>query len=107
MEGGRQQPTSGEGGIVIIEEFLAIEGHETLQDAVADTSGADGADDLALEIKRVARDVRDLPVTTLDHLQMPHFRSARSLIRDVATHFMSRNKVPNKEEYGHHDVFGN
>jgi hypothetical protein len=62
--------TGGEGRIVIIEEFLTIEGHETLQDAVADTSGADGADDLVLEIKRVARDIGDLPVTTFNHLQM-------------------------------------
>ena len=56
---------------MIIEEIFAIEGHETLQNAVADTTGADGADDLVLEIKRVARDVGDLPVTTLDHLQIP------------------------------------
>ena len=61
--------TGGESSIVIIEELFAIEGHETLHDAVADTSGADGADDLVLEIKRVARDFGDLPVTTLNHLQ--------------------------------------
>ena len=69
--------TGGERGIVVVEEFFAIEGHETLQDAVADTSGADGADDLVLEIKRIACDFRDLPVTTLDHLKSgPPFISA-------------------------------
>ena len=52
--------------------------HETLQDAVAVASGAD---DLVLEIKCVVRDLGDLPVTILDHLQMPVFvRPARSLI---------------------------
>ena len=63
------QLTSGEGVVVVVEELLAVEGQETLQDAVADTARTDGADDLALEVVRGARNIRDLPVTTLDHLQ--------------------------------------
>ena len=92
---------------MIIEEIFAIEGHETLQNAVADTSGADGADDLVLEIKRVARDFGDLPVTMLNHLRMPSISALRDHSLRCGTHFMSRNKVPNEEKDGHHDMFGN
>ena len=75
-----------------------------MQDAVADTSSTDGTNDLVLEIKRVARDVGDLPVTALDHLQMHSFPLGTL---SCGTHFVGRNKVPDKEEYGHHDMFGN
>lgn len=57
-----------EGGIVVVEEFLAVEGHETLKDAVADTSSTNSTDDLAFEVIGVAGDLRNLPVAPFDHL---------------------------------------
>ena len=58
----------GEASVVVVEELLAVEGLEALEDAEADASSTDGANDLALKVVRVAGDVRDLPVTALDHL---------------------------------------
>ena len=54
--------------VVVVEQLLAVERLQALQDAVADTAGANGADDLALEIERVARDRGHLPLAALDHL---------------------------------------
>ena len=78
----------GERGVVVVKEFLAVEGHETLQDTVTNTASTDGSDDLALQIECVAGDVRHLPVTTLDHL-------------------VSRDKVADEEEDAHDDVLSN
>lgn len=55
--------------VVVVEKFLAVERYQPLKDTVTDASSADRADDLALQIKCIAGDVRHLPVTTLDHLE--------------------------------------
>lgn len=79
--------TLGQGSVVVVEELLAVEGHQTLEDTVADTTAADGADDLALEVERVAGDVGDDPVAALDHL-------------------VGRDEVADEEEDAHHDMLG-
>jgi hypothetical protein len=56
--------------VVVVEEFLAVEGHQTLENTVANTTSTNGANDLALEIEGIASNVRDHPVSTLDHLRM-------------------------------------
>ena len=55
--------------VVEVEVLLAVEGLETLENAVADAASADGANDLALDVEGVAGDVGDLPVAAADHLQ--------------------------------------
>ena len=75
----------GQRRVVVVEELLAVEGLEALEDAIANATSADGADDLALEVKRVTRDVGDLPVATLDHLVRGH-------------------EVAHEQEDAHHDV---
>lgn len=72
--------------VVEIEEFFAVKGYETLEDTVADTTGADGADDFAFEIEGVTSDCGDLPVAALDHL-------------------MGGDKVTDEEKDGHDDMF--
>jgi len=79
---------SGEGSIVVVEELLGVEGLEALENAVADTTSTDGADNLALEIKGVASNIRDLPVAALDHL-------------------VGGDKVADEEEDAHDDVLCN
>jgi hypothetical protein len=54
--------------VVVVEKLLAVEGHETLEDTVANAASTDGADDLVLQVERVAGDLRDLPVAALNHL---------------------------------------
>jgi hypothetical protein len=77
-----------ERSIVVVEEFFAVKWSQTLKDTVTDTASTDGTDNLALQVKGVASDVRDLPVTTFDHL-------------------VGRNKVPDEEEDGHDNVLSN
>lgn len=75
MRGGGEREASEltfrERSIVVVEELLAVKGNQTLKDTVTDTASTDGTDDLALQVKGVASDFRDLPVTTLDHLCGP------------------------------------
>lgn len=49
-------------GVVIIEKLLGGKGNHSLQDSVSNTSGANGTDDLVLQVKGVSRNLRDLPV---------------------------------------------
>ena len=76
---------SGERSVVVVEELLGVEGLQTLENAVADATSTDGPNDLALHIKGVAGNVRDLPVTALDHL-------------------VGGDKVADEEEDAHDDV---
>jgi len=78
----------GKRSVVEIDEFFTVKGHETLEDTVTDTTGTDGADDFAFEIKRVTSDGRDLPVAALDHL-------------------VCGDKVAHEEKDRHDDVFCN
>lgn len=57
-----------EGYIVVVEELLAVKRKQTLKDTVTDTTSTDGTDNFTLQVKGIAGDFRDLPVTTLDHL---------------------------------------
>lgn len=72
MRGGGEREASEltfrERSIVVVEELLAVKGNQTLKDTVTDTASTDGTDDLTLQVKGVAGDFRNLPVTTLDHL---------------------------------------
>jgi hypothetical protein len=71
MRGGESEAsvlTFWERSIVVVEELLAVKGNQALKDTVTDTASTDGTDDLALQVKGIAGDFRDLPVTTLDHL---------------------------------------
>ena len=76
-----------ERGVVVVEELLAVEWLQALEDTEADAASTDGTDDLALEVERVARDVRDLPLATLDHLVCGH-------------------EVAHEQEHAHDDVLG-
>jgi hypothetical protein len=58
--------------VVVVQQLLAVERHEALEHAEADAARAERADDLALEVERVARDLGDLPVAALDHLVRGH-----------------------------------
>ena len=71
--------------VVVVQQLLRVERHKTLEHAVADTARADRADDLALEIVRVARDVGHLPVAARDLLVRGH-------------------EVAHEEKDVHHDV---
>ena len=92
-----------ERSVVVVEELFAVEGKQTLKDTVTNTPSTDGTNDLALQVKGVAGDIRDLPFTTLDHLSVDlRTRSLTENPRD--TYLVSRNKVPDEEEDGHDDV---
>lgn len=71
--------------VVVVQKLLAVKRHQALEDAEANAARTDGADDLALEIKRVARNLADLPVAALDLL-------------------VRRDEVADEEEDGHHNV---
>jgi hypothetical protein len=51
--------------IVVVDELLAVEGNQTLQNTETDATSADGAHNLAFEIESVASDVGDLPITDI------------------------------------------
>lgn len=70
---------------VVVQVLLGVEGHEPLKDAVADAARADGANDLALEVECVARDLGDLPVPALNLL-------------------VGGYEVAHEEQDAHHDV---
>ncbi len=77
--------TSRERVVVVVQQLLGVERHEPLEHPVANAARADRADDLALEVERVARDVRYLPIAALDHLVRGH-------------------EVAHEQEDAHHDV---
>lgn len=78
----------GEGLVIEVEEFLAVEGHETSQDTFTDTSNTNGGNNFAFNIERVLGDGSNVPFTTGNHL-------------------VGRNKVADKSEHGENDVLGN
>jgi hypothetical protein len=82
-----KEKTRTDRSVVKVEELLAVKRDESLKNPVADSARSDGADDLALEIKRSSSDLSDVP-------------SARNNL------LMSGDKVPNEEEDGHHNVLG-
>ena len=51
-----------------VKELLGVEGKETLEDSVSDTSSTEGSDDLVLEVVGVTSDGSDVPVSTHDLL---------------------------------------
>jgi hypothetical protein len=55
--------------VIVVEKLFAVEWFETLKDTVADAACTNGADNLALKIVSVPCDVRNLPVSALDHLK--------------------------------------
>jgi hypothetical protein len=77
-----------EGLVIEVEEFLAVEGHETSQDTFTDTADTDGSNDLTLDIEGVLGDGGDVPFTTHDL-------------------FMGGNKVADEGEHGKNDVLSN
>ena len=74
-----------ERGVVVVEELLAVEWLQALEDTEADAASTDGTDDLALEVERVARNLGHLPVAALDHL-------------------VRGDEVADEQEDAHHDV---
>lgn len=54
--------------VVEVKKLLAVEGEKSLEDAVSDPAGADGADDLAFDVVRVACDLGDVPAASFDLL---------------------------------------
>lgn len=72
-------------GEVEVQVLLGVERRESLEHTVTDAARADRADDLALEVERVARDLGDLPVTACDLLVRGH-------------------EVAHEEQDAHHDV---
>ena len=79
------EPTGRQWVVIVVQQFLAPEGLEALEDAVANATRAERADDLVLEVERVPRDLGHHPVPALDHLVCGH-------------------EVADEEEDGHHDV---
>lgn len=69
-----------------VEQLLAVEGKEPLEDTVTDTSSSNGSDNLALEVVGVLGDACDVPDLGVDGL-------------GVCGH-----KVPHEEEDGHENV---
>ena len=89
-----------ESGVVVVEELLAVEGLETLEDTEADAASTDGSDDLALEVEGVARNIGHLPVTTLQrHRMRSRVREKRktleptSIISCAGTKFRTRRRM--------------
>ena len=71
FDAARTEGRLGRGGervVVIVQELLAVERLQTLQYALANAAGTDGADNLALKVICVAGDLRDIPVAALNHL---------------------------------------
>ena len=64
--------TSGERRVIVVEELFRVERPETLQYAVTNASRPERADDLALQIIRIAGNVGHLPLAALDHLTGGH-----------------------------------
>ena len=54
--------------VVVVQELFAVEGLETLENAVTNAAGTNGTNDLTLQIESIASDIGDLPVTTFNHL---------------------------------------
>ena len=59
-----------ERSVVVVEKLLAVERLQSLEDTEANTASTDSADDLALKIVRIARNLGHLPVAALDHLRI-------------------------------------
>lgn len=76
-----------QGLVVEVQQLLAVEGLEPPQDALADASDGDGADDLVLQVVLVLGDLGDVPVSAGDLLVGGH-------------------EVADEGEDGHDDVFG-
>jgi len=92
-----------QGSVVIVDELLAVEGQQTLEDAVTDTTSTNGANNLALEIVGVASNLRDHPVSTLDHLRITS-NQQRKARASWSSYLVCWNKVPDKQEDRHHNV---
>jgi hypothetical protein len=74
----------GEGLVIKVEKFLAVEGNKTSQDTFADTSDTDCGDDFTFEIERIFGYGCDVPVTPFDL-------------------FVSGDKVTYKHKHGEND----
>lgn len=103
--------TLGEGGVVVVQKFLTVEGLEALKDTVTNTTSTDSTDDLALKIVRVARNLRDLPVATLDHLPIKTQKLIRTSLSShrahETTYLVSGAEVPDEQEDAHDNVLSN
>lgn len=76
-----------EGLVVEVQKLLAVEGLETAQDTLSNTTNGDGTDDLVLKIVLVLGGTSDVPLTLHDLL-------------------VCGNKVTDEDEDGHDDVLG-
>jgi hypothetical protein len=47
--------------VVVVQQLLAVERHQALEDAVANAAGAEGTDDLAFQVEGVAGDLGHVP----------------------------------------------
>ena len=54
--------------VVVVQKLLGVKRLQTLQHTVPNAARAERANDLAFEVKRVARNVGHLPLAALDHL---------------------------------------
>lgn len=77
--------------VVKVEELLAVEGHETLQNSVTNSASANGTDNLALEIVSITGNGRDLPAAIAAEHDL--------LVAHVV--------IADENEDGHDDVLGN
>ena len=73
--------------VVVVEELLAVEGLQTAEHTLTNTTDGNGTDDLALEVELVLGDGGNVPLTTGDLL-------------------VGRDKVADQVEDGHDDVLG-
>ena len=71
--------------VVVVQQFLAVEGFESAQDTLPNATNGNGANNLILQIVLILSNTGDVPVTTSDHL-------------------MSRHEVAHKSENGHNDM---
>ena len=66
--------TFGKSSVVVVEEFLAIERLQTLQDTVTNATGTNGTNDLSFKVEGVSSNLRNVPVSTFAHLDMRYIR---------------------------------
>lgn len=73
--------------VVVVEELFAVEGLQTTEDTLTNTTDGNGTDDLALEVELVLGNGGNVPLTTGDLL-------------------VGRDKVADQVEDSHDDVLG-
>ena len=99
----RNKQTFGEGSIIIVQKFFAIEWNKALKNTIANSASANSSHYFAFQIESVSSNLRNLPITAFNHLN----KKVRCIaaLTTTSANLVGRNEIPDEDKNGHDNMF--